>query len=75
MTHKQKNQELACDRFVENTAKIEKLLNRLQGACDKHFSQDPETIKWGDALFLSDIVSDLQSISDRVFQEGEYASE
>ncbi len=73
MTKSQENQQRACDRFIEHTARIDAILKRLQGACDDHFGTHPEDIRWGDAGFLADIVSDLQHITDRVFKEGEYA--
>lgn len=75
MTKRQENQQRACDRFIEHTARIDAILKRLQGACDDHFGTHPEEINWGDTGFIADIVSDLEDISDRVFKEGEYSQE
>ena len=63
----------ALDAFIEHKNNIEKILNRLQGACDDHFGTHPEDINWSDTGFVADIVKDLENISDRVFKESEYA--
>ena len=73
MTKSQENQQRACDRFIEHTARIDAILKRLQAAFDEHFGKTPEEINWGDTGFVVDIVADLELISDRVFKEGEYA--
>ena len=73
MTKSQENQQRACDRFIEHTARIDAILKRLQAACDDHFGTHPEEINWGDTGFIADIVADLELISDKVFKEGEYA--
>jgi hypothetical protein len=67
--HKDKT---ALDAFIEHKNNIEKIINRLQGACDDHFAINPEDINWGDVGLIADAVKDLELISDKVFKEGEY---
>ena len=70
----QRKQE-ALDAFIGHKARVDEILSRLQDASDDHFGSNPDEIVWGDAGFLADIATSLQHISDRVFNEGEYAPE
>lgn len=70
--NKKHKDKTALDAFIEHKNNIEKILNRLQGACDDHFAINPEDLNWGDVGFLADIDKKLQNISDQVFKEGEF---
>lgn len=70
---KTQEKRTALDAFIEHKARIEAMLERLQAASADHFETNPETLNWADVGSLSDIASDLQNITDRVFKEGEYA--
>jgi len=70
-----KRKQEALDSFIGHKARIDEILSRLQESSDDHFGNNPDEIRWGDAGFLADIAAHLQHVSDRVFNEGEYAPE
>lgn len=65
----------AIDAYIRKVAHIEVMLRRLQGACDDHFYNNPDTIHWGHVGDVSGIEESLQRICDSVFKEGEHAPE
>ena len=75
MRNNAKRKQEALDAFIGHKARIDEILSRLQEASGDHFGTNPDEIRWGDAGFLADIATSLQQISDRVFNEGEYAPE
>ncbi|MCP5353529.1 MAG: hypothetical protein H6926_10160 [Chromatiales bacterium] len=75
MRNNAKRKQEALDALIGHKARIDEILSRLQEASGDHFGTNPDEIRWGDAGFLADIATSLQQISDRVFNEGEYAPE
>ncbi len=73
MTNKAK--ETALDAYIEKVASIDAMLKRLQGACDDHFFNDPDSLHWGHVGDVSGIEEALKHITDSVFKEGEHAPE
>jgi len=61
------------DAFIAHKANMDAMLKRLQAASTNHFETNPDSITWGDVGFLADISKDLELITNRVFQEGEYS--
>lgn len=49
------------------------MLTRLQVLSDDHFKAHPDEINWGDVGTLEHYASQLKSITDSAFNEGEYA--
>jgi len=73
MTKKVKNNDAQIKAFISHKANIDAMLERLQKTSADHFGKSPEAIQWGDVALLSDIANELQDVTWRVFQEGEYA--
>ena len=67
--------EQAIDAYIRKVAHIDAMLRRLQGACDDHFYNNPDSIHWGYVGDVSGIEESLQRICDSVFKEGEHAPE
>lgn len=65
----------AIDAYIAKVAQIDALLKRLQGACDDHFYNDPDTIHWGHVGDVAGIEEALRQVSDSVFKEGEHTPE
>lgn len=72
---KTKTKQSPLDAYMQKHARIAALLERLQAACDDHFFNDPDKIGWGHVGDLGAIETGLQELNDKVFREGEYASE
>ena len=72
---KNKTKETALDVYVKKVASIDAMLKRLQGACDDHFYNHPDSIHWGHAGDVSGIEEALKRITDSDFKEGEHAPE
>jgi len=73
MTTKTRNNDKALAAFMTSKAEIDIMLARLQTLSDKHFEANPDDIHWGHAGDLADMAKNLSEITDRAFQEGEYA--
>lgn len=73
MTAKTRNNEAALAAFMTSKAEIDIMLTRLQTLSGEHFNADPEDIRWGHAGDLAEMAKNLSEITDRAFQEGEYA--
>jgi division protein CdvB (Snf7/Vps24/ESCRT-III family) len=73
MTAKTRNNDKALATFMTRKAEIDTILARLQALSDEHFNANPNEIHWGHAGDLADMSKNLREITDRVFQEGEYA--
>lgn len=74
MTQSTTNNDAALNAFADNMAEITVLLARLQSAADDHLGVAPEDVRWGHVADTGLIASQLREISDRVFNEGEYAA-
>lgn len=73
MTKRLKNNDAQIKAFIGHKANIDAMLERLQKTSADHFGKSPEAIQWGDVALLSDIANELQDVTWRIFQEGEYA--
>jgi hypothetical protein len=73
MTAKTRNFEAALAAFMTSKAEIDIMLTRLQTLSGEHFNAHPDEIHWGHAGDLADMSTTLREITDRAFQEGEYA--
>lgn len=73
MTTKTRNNDKALAAFMTSKAEIDSMLARLQTLSDEHFEANPDDIHWGHAGDLADMAKNLSEITDRAFQEGEYA--
>jgi len=61
--------------LIEKKTLIDTALKRLQDLSDDIFNIDPDTVTWGDVGDLTHYADDLKDITDRAFNEGEYAPE
>jgi len=68
-----RNNDKALSAFLTRKAEIDTMLARLQALSEEHFEASPDEIHWGHVGDLADISKNLREISDRAFQEGEYA--
>ncbi len=72
---KTNSEKQALNAYIQKVASIDAMLKRLQGACDDHFFNNPDSIHWGHVGDVSGIEEALKHITDSVFKEGEHAPE
>ena len=66
----------ALDAYMENQAATLALVERIHEAIENHDDAPaPEQIHWGHVGDITETRRMLQAISDRLFNEGEYAPE
>ena len=63
----------ATTAFLENKAQIDLMIERLQALSADHFNVHPDAVSWGDVGELMAMSETLKEVTDRAFQEGEYA--
>jgi len=67
--------ERALAEFINEKAKLNALLKRLQNASDDHFFTSPDDVNYGHVGDLQQLKFALQELTSRVYREGEYAPE
>lgn len=65
--------EKAVAKFLEKKAIIDNAIARLQALSEDHFEVSPDEIHWGHVGDLEAYAEDLVKITDRAFNEGEFA--
>jgi hypothetical protein len=71
-----KNTRTALNAYMEAHTDALALIGRIAAAIENHdISPDPEDIHWGHVGDMVETRRMLQAISDRLFNEGEYAPE
>ena len=63
----------ATTAFLESKAQIDLMIERLSNLSGEHFNTHPDDITWGDVGELMAMAETLKEVTDRAFQEGEYA--
>ena len=64
----------ALEAYMEHHSAALALVERIHGAIESHdVSPDPESINWGHVGDMATTYIALRQISDRLFEEGEYA--
>ncbi len=74
MTTRSRDSRSALDAYMEHHAAALALVERIGEAIGNHdISPDPEGIHWGHVGDIASTRQALQDLSDRLFNEGEYA--
>lgn len=68
-----RNHEAALAAFVARKAEIDSMLARLQTLSDDHFGRAPDEVNWSNVADLERYADLLKRITDRAFNEGEFA--
>ena len=74
MTTRSRDTRTALEAYMENHAAALALVARIHEAIENHdLAPDPESIGWGHVGDIASTRRELQELSDRLFDEGEYA--
>lgn len=66
-------QDQITSEFISKNAENVAMLKRLLAQIENHNSTDPDSISYADISEAGYLGMQIKEISDRVFQEGEYA--
>lgn len=73
MTKHEANQQRSVEAFMAKKVEFDALIAELAHASDDHFGADPETMLWGETVWLSAATAKLKDVAEQHFCRGEYA--
>lgn len=60
-------------KLIAHKARIDGIIARLAAHSEDHFGLTPCNVTWSDVATVNRLANKLESVSDMVFNEGEYA--